>query len=477
MAEAYPRGDILVLDETEGTGWTQYQGFIDRLVELEVYFPFDSAQRPPSALPNDLSPYRLLIAPQSRREELESDPQVIEFRKTGAKVEFLRDDPLSFPDNCTEPAPLDWVSRNAFEHWFTSARPAVRDPRMTERLRERPDEEVFESLLDNANAQNRRYMTYCDFPAVYWYGYLSCAELAGRADCLATVREQMRELCEETEERGTGIHWHGDTGVVKWTQMKSVPAWLYQMTGDETYRDYAQQVAESFLASYPRMESGFFCHHSDWTCGEIDEACGGCLGRAATVLDRPDYWDLITRHFVRSYSLLGDAASGLEYHVGGEWGHNRVIWGRGMGWSLWGLTMALESMPEEYAGRAELIAILRRYADGLAECQSRTGLWHNILLDPRSDLESSCTAMYTACFAKAIRRKWLPDDPRYDAMVDLGWRGLKSRVWRGWLTGSCTGMAMSLNENYYWQRPFVRAMPFLALWASSEWLALGKTRK
>lgn len=477
MAEAYPQGDILILDETRDAAWTQYQGFVDRLVELGIHFQFDEAQRLPRSLPRDLWPYRLLIAPRSRSGELENDPQVVEFRKHGGQAEFVRDESLSFPDDCTEPAPLDWVSRNALEHWFTSFRPALHDPRMAKQLCDRPDAEVARALLDNANAQNRRYMTYCDFPAVYWYGYLSLAELVGNSDCLATVQEQMRELCEASTERATGEHWHGDRGIVRWTQMKSIPAWLYQMTGDSTYRDYARNVAESFLASYPRAQSGFFCHHSDWTCGEIDTSCGGCLGRAAAVLDRPDYWDLIIQHFVRSYSLLGDAVSGLEYHMGGEWGHNRVIWGRGMGWSLWGLTMSLESMPDDYPGREKLLGILGRYADGLAECQSSTGLWHNIVLDPRSDLESSCTAMYTACFAKAIRRKWLPEDPRYDEMVDRGWRGLKSRVWQGWLTGCCTGMAMSLNENYYWQRPFVRAMPFLALWASSEWLALRQTRK
>lgn len=472
MAEKHAPGDILVLDEVRTGTWTQYQGFIDRLIELGIHFPFDESNRPPQALSDDLSHYRLIAAPLSRQAELEQDPRLARFRSAGGEVTYLRDDPLEFADDCTEPAALDWVSRNAIEHWVTSVRPPLRDPRLEQALCSPDDARVARSLLENANAQNRRYMTYSDFPAVYWYGYMSCAELSSHRECLEVVRQQLRELCEAQTDRATGEFWHGDRGIVRWTQMKSIPSWLYQVTGDDVYRRYAQQVADAFLDSYPRMQSGFFCHHSDWTCGEIDEACGGCLGRAGAVLGRPDYWDLVVRHFVQSYKLLGDAVTGLEYHVGGEWGHNAVMWGRGMGWSLWGLTESIGSVPEGHAGREALLGTLRRYADGLADCQSATGLWHNVLLHPRSDMESSCTAMFVACFARALRLGWLPDEPKYRDMVARGWRGLRSRVWQGWLTGCCTGMAMSMNENYYWQRPFVRAMPFLALWAASEWMAL-----
>lgn len=459
-------GGLLVLSEGTGATWTQYAGFVDRLVELGVSFPFDPVtQALPFEIPPDLSAIGSIAAPESRREELRGNPALEAFQKAGGHIAFMRSDPLPLPENCTEPAALDWVSHNAVEHYLTSVRPEMFTHEMGKKLGDRDDAAVARDLLESAHRNNRRYMTYGDFPAVYWYCYLTCHDL-GHPECAVIVERQAQELCKD-------VHTDSPDAAeaVPWTQMGSTPAWLYEITGKAVFREYAQFVAEGFLTKYRLDRGGFYCHDADWTCGEVDEACARSLGKAARVLGRPQYYDLISNHFINSYRCLRDPESGLEFHAGGVWGHTPVIWGRGMGWSLWGLTQALDSLPEDHPRRGDLLAILRSYAEGLEACQAENGIWHNMLLDESSDLESSCTAMFVACLARSLREGWL-EGPEFLEVVARGWRGLKSRIWQGWLVGNCTGTAMSLNTHYYWQRPFVRAMPFLALWAAAEVLAL-----
>jgi rhamnogalacturonyl hydrolase YesR len=128
-------------------------------------------------------------------------------------------------------------------------------------------------------------------------------------------------------------------------------------------------------------------------------------------------------------------------------------WGRCNGWIMLGTTHVLDALPPGHPSRDELVALLTRHVLGVARYQSASGLWHQLLDKPDSYLESSCTALFTYCVARAINRGWL--DERYAGIALAGWHGLcrdKITV-EGVLKDICVGTGIGNDLVFYYNRP------------------------
>jgi unsaturated rhamnogalacturonyl hydrolase len=90
-------------------------------------------------------------------------------------------------------------------------------------------------------------------------------------------------------------------------------------------------------------------------------------------------------------------------------------WGRGNAWAFLGMVDALELMPADLPGAERCRADFMALAAALAENQHQSGMWRTLLHDREAYLESSCAAMFSAAFTKAVRLGLLPDDYREPA--------------------------------------------------------------
>lgn len=95
---------------------------------------------------------------------------------------------------------------------------------------------------------------------------------------------------------------------------------------------------------------------------------------------------------------------------------SRARWGRGNCW----VTVAIPDfidmlqLPETDGTRLFLVTSLVAQIDGLVKYQDeKSGLWHTILDDPTSYLESSCTAGFAYGILKSIRLRLIPREERY----------------------------------------------------------------
>jgi len=126
-------------------------------------------------------------------------------------------------------------------------------------------------------------------------------------------------------------------------------------------------------------------------------------------------WTRIGRQHLLSYvSALKDPASGVYKHGYDPTTHNRsaVRWGRGNGWALTGLILALEHAPEEDTElRAFLESEIQTLAHSMAALQDATGDWHTIVDDPSSPLEPSVAAFFAAMLRRAFRLRLLLQTP------------------------------------------------------------------
>ncbi|AHF15136.1 glycoside hydrolase family 88/105 protein [Niabella soli] len=133
--------------------------------------------------------------------------------------------------------------------------------------------------------------------------------------------------------------------------------------------------------------------------------------------------------------------------------HPQFHWARANGWALLTKIELLDALPEDYPGRAFIIEQLKKHVAGLAKYQDKTGFWHQLIDRNDSYLETSATAIYAYCIARAINKGWL-DAKAYGPMTLLAWNAVSTKVTaRGQVEGVCVGTGMGFDPAFYYYRP------------------------
>jgi len=133
--------------------------------------------------------------------------------------------------------------------------------------------------------------------------------------------------------------------------------------------------------------------------------------------------------------------------------HPEFHWARANGWALMTMVELLDVLPENYPQRNLIIEQLKAHVKGLAYYQSGEGFWHQLLDKPDSYLETSATAIYTYCIARAINKGWI-DAKAYAPVCILAWNAVSTKVnAKGQVEGTCVGTGMAFDPAFYYYRP------------------------
>jgi unsaturated rhamnogalacturonyl hydrolase len=109
-------------------------------------------------------------------------------------------------------------------------------------------------------------------------------------------------------------------------------------------------------------------------------------------------------------------------------------------------------LPEDHPQRAKVLEIFRRGAQGVADVQSGSGYWHQLLDRTDSYLETSATSMFTFAIARGVNRGWL--QPVFAPVAQAGWRAVEQRIRPdGMIDGTCVGTTAAYDAVYYYNRP------------------------
>jgi unsaturated rhamnogalacturonyl hydrolase len=213
---------------------------------------------------------------------------------------------------------------------------------------------------------------------------------------------------------------------------------LYRVTGENKYRKAAILIRQQ-LTTHPRNASGGFCHTRGFpTQMLLDDVymIAPFYAEYALTFQEPEDFSDITKQFVLLEDHTRDRRSGLLYQEWNEpqtewWvskatGTSASFWARGTGWYIMALVDTLPYYPKGNPGRAKLLAILSRTADGIIRHQDRkSGLWYQVLDKPNEKgnyLESSASGMFIYALAKGVRLGYLPK--HYSANAQRGWKGM-----------------------------------------------------
>lgn len=194
------------------------------------------------------------------------------------------------------------------------------------------------------------------------------------------------------------------------------------------------------------------------------------------------YFDEATKQVLGFARRMFNKQKGVFMHgwVEGMTEHPEFLWARANGWAIMTEVELLEVLPENHPQRPALLELLRAHAKGLANYQSGSGFWHQLLDRPDSYLETSATAIYTFAFARAINRGWI-DPIAYGPQTLLAWNAVSTKInAQGQVEGTCVGTGLGFDPSFYYFRPvssFAAHGYGPTLLAGSEVIQLLKDRK
>jgi rhamnogalacturonyl hydrolase YesR len=225
------------------------------------------------------------------------------------------------------------------------------------------------------------------------------------------------------------------------------------------FKEVIHRFADYVSTSQFRLEDGTLARNSPsrnsvWADDEYMSI--PLLGQMGKLTGETKYYDDAARQVVQIAGYLFNAEKGMYAHctnLGSGEQHPRFYWGRANGWCIMAAAELLEVMPEDHPRRDEVLKLFRAHARGMAECQSASGLWRQLLDKPDSYLETSATAMITFAIARGVNRGWL-DASNYGPVAQAGWNGLATRITdKGTIEGSCVGTNYANDAMFYYNRP------------------------
>jgi rhamnogalacturonyl hydrolase YesR len=177
-------------------------------------------------------------------------------------------------------------------------------------------------------------------------------------------------------------------------------------TGDAQLKAASQRMLDYLLHTAPRTRDGIL-HHVTYAplvmsdafymappflavAGEVEEAMRQVRGLRRLL------WDLDKRLFSHQWD-----ESRQDFA-------RKACWGVGSGWAAAGMARVLHALPRDRsAERVELAGYIREVLDGCLTFQRPDGLFHNIVDDPSSFVETNLAQMLAYTIYRGVTAGWL----------------------------------------------------------------------
>lgn len=198
-------------------------------------------------------------------------------------------------------------------------------------------------------------------------------------------------------------------------------SFLAEETGREDFKALCREWAQWVMEEMPRTEEQGLQHIVSGSAnpGQLwDDTLFMTvlfLARAGKLFGREEYLAESVRQFLVHIKYLTDRKTGLWFH--GWTFHGRhhfaeALWARGNCWYTAGVVDYLDIADQLDLGvKWFLLDALQAQAAALEQFQHEGGMWHTLLDDPNSYVETSAAAGFAYGILKAVRLGYL--EPRY----------------------------------------------------------------
>jgi len=177
-------------------------------------------------------------------------------------------------------------------------------------------------------------------------------------------------------------------------------------TGDKALKGAADRMLEFLLYKAPRTRDGIIYHNFIENMIWVDG-----LYMAPPFLAVAGYPKEAILQVEGYRRMLMHPEKKLYYHI---WDQDlkkyerKLFWGVGNGWAAAGMTRVLRAVPDSMQKeKQKLAAYIREIIDGSLKFQREDGLFHDILDDPSTFVETNTAQMLAYTIFRGIKGGWL----------------------------------------------------------------------
>ncbi len=279
---------------------------------------------------------------------------------------------------------------------------------------------VKSPLAVSGRAEPAKYITYPE--TCTWYGALMFARLAGDTALQAALVRRFEPLLDERKDL-VPVPDHVDL-----TVFAAVPFEIFMQNNDRRCLDLGRNMAdrqwgEPFGSNANEESWKYFRKGLTWqTRLWIDDMFMITAAQAQAYRATGDrrYIERAAREMVVYLDSL-QRPNGLFYHAPDA----PFFWGRGNGWMAAGMSELLCSLPKNNADRSRIMEGYCTMMSSLLKYQGIDGMWHQLIDEPDSWQETSCSAMFTFALITGVKNGWL-DEENYGPAARMGWLAVVS---------------------------------------------------
>lgn len=293
-------------------------------------------------------------------------------------------------------------------------------------------EEIGKSVVSHIVDQRAkwRYQRVCAY-----YGACKLSEAIGDPGILQQMEASYAPFLEGKKSPHSGHVDYNVFGI--W------PFEMYRQTGKEQYLKQARELADDEFKN-PRVDG-----LSEYTRFWVDDMymVGSLQVQAFKSTHDQVYLDRAALT-LKVYCDSLQKENGLFFHREDV----PFYWGRGNGWAAAALAEVLLVLPADHQHYQSLLGSYKKMMASLKDKQGEDGMWHQLLDNPESYPETSCTGMFLFAMASGLNKKILADI-EYEAAVVKAWNALASYVnEKGKTRNVCIGTNAKNSEWHYLKR-------------------------
>jgi unsaturated rhamnogalacturonyl hydrolase len=178
------------------------------------------------------------------------------------------------------------------------------------------------------------------------------------------------------------------------------------VTGDQKLREAAERMVEFLLYKAPRTREGIIYHNYIENMIWVD-----AFYMAPPFLAAAGHPQEAVKQVLGYRKILWNPEKKLYYHIWDEDKHQferKLFWGVGNGWAAAGMSRVIKALPDSMGREKALIAgFVGELLDGCLTYQRPDGLFHDILDDPTTFVETNAAQMLSYAIYRGVMGGWL----------------------------------------------------------------------
>lgn len=245
-------------------------------------------------------------------------------------------------------------------------------------------------------------------------------------------------------------------------------AFVYEYTKNEEYGRLCKEWAEWLMNGLPKTREGGFQHMTSDTLNDQelwDDTLFMAvlfLAKCGKIFGKKEWVDEAKYQFLLHIKYLADKKTGLWFHgwtFNGNHNFAEALWGRGNSWATAAIPEFLGIIECEPSVKRFLTEAFRKQVDALKKFQDPSGMWHTLVDDPTSYVETSATCGFAYGILKGVHEGLIGKE--YEEVARKALPAVLSHIDENGVVNQVSyGTAMGRESKQFYKEIEIKPMPY-----------------